>query len=100
MTTHARTALTVGVCGILAIGLTVSSCSRSGAGLPKVVVIGFDGMDPRLCERLMNEGRMPNLAKMRDAGGFRPLGTSIPPQSPVAWSNFITGSGPFVPRIF
>lgn len=84
---------------LLCIALSFSSCTPRG-GFPRVVVIGFDGMDPRLSERLMNEGRMPNFAKLRDAGGFRPLGTSIPPQSPVAWSNFITGAGPGVHGIF
>lgn len=63
-------------------------------------MIGFDGMDPRMCERLMGEGRLPNLRAMADLGGFRPLETSIPPQSPVAWSNFITGAGPGVHGIF
>ncbi len=35
---------------------------------------------------------MPNFKKLADSGGFTALGTSIPPQSPVAWSNFITGT--------
>jgi len=66
----------------------------------KVIVLGFDGMDPRLCTQLMDAGKMPNCAKLREGGGFKPLGTSIPPQSPVAWSNFITGAGPGVHGIF
>jgi predicted AlkP superfamily phosphohydrolase/phosphomutase len=60
----------------------------------KVIVIGIDGMDPRLTESMMNEGKLPHLSKLRASGGFTPLGTSIPPQSPVAWANFINGSGP------
>jgi predicted AlkP superfamily phosphohydrolase/phosphomutase len=60
----------------------------------KVIIIGVDGMDPRLCERMMSEGRLPNLAKIKAGGGFSPLGTSTPPQSPVAWANFINGAGP------
>jgi predicted AlkP superfamily phosphohydrolase/phosphomutase len=60
----------------------------------KVIVIGIDGMDPGLCELLMTEGRLPNLKRLRDGGGFSSLGTSIPPQSPVAWANFINGDGP------
>jgi predicted AlkP superfamily phosphohydrolase/phosphomutase len=66
----------------------------------KVIVIGIDGMDPRLCERMMAAGRLPNLAKLRAAGGFSDLGTSIPPQSPVAWANFINGAGPGSHGIF
>jgi predicted AlkP superfamily phosphohydrolase/phosphomutase len=66
----------------------------------KVVVIGIDGMDPRLCEAMMKAGQLPHLARLRDAGGFSPLGTSIPPQSPVAWANFINGVGPGSHGIF
>jgi predicted AlkP superfamily phosphohydrolase/phosphomutase len=66
----------------------------------KVIVIGIDGMDPRLCASMMDEGDLPHLAKLRAAGGFSPLGTSIPPQSPVAWANFINGAGPGSHGIF
>lgn len=66
----------------------------------KVIVIGIDGMDPRLCGSMIQEGLLPNLAKMSSTGGFSSLGTSIPPQSPVAWANFINGSGPGSHGIF
>ncbi len=65
----------------------------SGPG-PKVICLGLDGMDPQLLRRFLDEGLMPNFARAIAAGGFRSCGTSIPPQSPVAWSNFITGTGP------
>jgi predicted AlkP superfamily phosphohydrolase/phosphomutase len=57
----------------------------------KVIVLGFDGLDYELVRDLMDDGRLPNFARMIQRGTFGPLGTSIPPQSPVAWSNFITG---------
>lgn len=60
----------------------------------RAVILGFDGMDPDLAERFMNEGRLPNLAKLRDQGTFRKLGTTFPPISPVAWSTFLTGVNP------
>lgn len=66
----------------------------------KVIVVGVDGMDPRLCETMMSEGLLPNLSRLRDRGGFSDLGTSIPPQSPVAWANFINGAGPGSHGIF
>ena len=66
----------------------------------KVIIIGIDGMDPGLCEAMMAAGQLPQLAKLRAAGGFSPLGTSIPPQSPVAWANFINGAGPGSHGIF
>ncbi len=66
----------------------------------KVIIIGLDGMDPRLSERLMAQGGMPNFARLKQAGGYRVLGTSVPPQSPVAWANFINGAGPGSHGIF
>lgn len=51
-------------------------------------------MDPELLRRFMREGKMPNFAKLEALGNFRTLTTSVPPQSPVAWSNLITGMNP------
>ncbi len=51
-------------------------------------------MDPRLTQRLMDEGKLPNFRRLAEGGGFSPLTSSTPPQSPVAWSNFITGQNP------
>jgi len=68
--------------------------SRATAVNKKVVVVGFDGMGPALLSQYMAQGRMPNFSKLARLGDYQPLGTSIPPQSPVAWSNFITGMNP------
>jgi predicted AlkP superfamily phosphohydrolase/phosphomutase len=57
----------------------------------RLMILGIDGMDPQLLHRFMREGKMPNFAKLEAQGDFRLLTTSIPPQSPVAWSNLITG---------
>ncbi len=73
---------------------------KSYGGKKRVIVIGIDGMDPLLSERLMKAGKLPNFDKLRKLGGFQPLGTSIPPQTPVAWSNFINGAGPGSHGIF
>jgi predicted AlkP superfamily phosphohydrolase/phosphomutase len=60
----------------------------------RAVILGFDGMDPDLAERFMNEGRLPNLAKLREKGTFSKLRTTFPAISPVAWSTFMTGVNP------
>jgi predicted AlkP superfamily phosphohydrolase/phosphomutase len=84
-------------------GLKINS---SNAGMhrlsrgKKVIVIGIDGMDPRLSEKMMAEGILPNFAQLRNLQGYKRLGTSIPPQSPVAWANFINGAGPGSHGIF
>src|SRR5687768_11534941 len=91
----------VGVAGLAAGGYWLGSRRRAGRSIgKKVIVIGIDGMDPVLAESMMQEGLLPNLAKLRATGGFSKLGTSIPPQSPVAWANFINGSGPGSHGIF
>ncbi len=61
----------------------------------KMIVLGLDGLDPVLTRRWIDEGRLPAFRRLLEQGGdFRPLGTSLPPQTPVAWSNFITGMDP------
>ncbi len=59
---------------------------------PRVIVLGVDGMDPGFVERHWAD--LPNLDRLRHQGGFSPLATTTPPQSPVAWSTFITGLDP------
>jgi len=87
----------------LAAGLNAGSAyAGKGKGRTgkKVIIIGLDGMDPILSQRMMRAGRLPAFASLAEAGGFRTLGTSIPPQSPVAWANFINGAGPGSHGIF
>ena len=66
----------------------------------KVIVLGFDGMDYELTQRLMDEGRMPAFASLAAKGLYSRLDTAMPPQSPVAWSDFITGADSGVHGIF
>ena len=51
-------------------------------------------MDPEILTRMVAQEKMPHFKKLMATGDFKPLQTSIPPQSPVAWSNFITGLNP------
>ena len=63
-------------------------------------MIGMDGMDPVLLQRYMDEGKLPNFKKLSNQGGFKSLATSMPPQSPVAWSNVISGCDPGTHQIY
>ena len=60
----------------------------------KVIVLGIDGMDPKLLQTFVDEGRMPNFKALMREGDFRPLQTTMPAQSAVAWSTFMTGMDP------
>lgn len=61
---------------------------------PGVFIMGVDGMDPVILSRLIDAGKMPNFQGLAREGSYQSLATSDPPQSPVAWSNFVTGMNP------
>ena len=66
----------------------------------RVVVLGSDGMDPRVFEKLLADGRMPNMKAVLERGGYSRLATTTPAESPVAWSSFATGMNPGKHGIF
>ncbi len=89
------------------LGLTAGSLLAAGSGSDlvtkvlgkretskKILLLGLDGMDPHLLHVWMKEGELPHFQRLMNQGDFRRLRTSTPPQSPVAWSNFITGTDP------
>ncbi|MBI3413709.1 MAG: alkaline phosphatase family protein [Verrucomicrobia bacterium] len=77
---------------MLCCGLFVGADSMAAG--KKVMVLGIDGMDPKLLQTFVDQGRMPNFKALMAEGDFRPLQTTMPPQSPVAWSTFMTGMDP------
>ena len=85
---------------LLFLAASPSSLFAHGADKPKVVILGFDGADARLVTQWMNEGKLPNLARLRDDGSFSALQPTNPPQTPVSWSSFATGTNPGKTRIF
>ncbi len=58
----------------------------------RVIVIGFDGLDPGLARRYMRRGLLPNFSRLAEEGSFSPLDISIPSISPSSWSTFMTGA--------
>ena len=86
-----------GLITVVAVGVLLTACGRGSepaATDQRVIVIGIDGMDVKRVRSLMAAGKMPNFSRLAARGAFLPLATSKPPQSPVAWSNFITGMNP------
>jgi len=86
----------------LALALLSPVCSRTRTRpvTTQVVVLGFDGADPKLLSQWMKEGKLPNLARLAATGTFKPFGTTNPPESPVAWATFATGLNPGGTGIF
>jgi predicted AlkP superfamily phosphohydrolase/phosphomutase len=74
--------------------------SKSKPLIQRLIVVGFDGQDPRITERLMEEGRLPNFSRLAEQGGYRRLRSTFPSITPVAWSSFTTGTNPGKHNIF
>ncbi|MBK9062391.1 MAG: alkaline phosphatase family protein [Acidobacteria bacterium] len=72
----------------------------AAASAPRVVVLGFDGADHALVKKMIEEGKLPNLAALAKKGGFSQLLPTIPAQTPVSWSTFSTGLSPGRTMIF
>ncbi len=51
----------------------------------RVVILGFDGLSPTIIEPMIEAGELPNFARLQKLGGYSPLATTNPAQSPVAW---------------
>jgi predicted AlkP superfamily phosphohydrolase/phosphomutase len=86
-------ALALAVVVIAAFSLACSGTSTRGPSKysQKLVILGFDGMDPHLLKQWMDEGKLPNIAKLAKGGGMYPLQTTHSPESPTAWASFATG---------
>jgi predicted AlkP superfamily phosphohydrolase/phosphomutase len=84
----------------LAGAASLLDCSAGRPGKPlrragqRVFVIGFDGMDPTLARKWMDDGKLPNLKRLAETGTFSALASTQPSESPTAWSSFATGVNP------
>ncbi|HPO15393.1 MAG TPA: alkaline phosphatase family protein [Candidatus Hydrogenedentes bacterium] len=74
--------------------------SALGAPQGRVIILGFDGMDPGIVQGMIDKNELPSFAKLSKEGSFLPLASSNPPQSPTAWSNFATCRRPVHHGVF
>jgi predicted AlkP superfamily phosphohydrolase/phosphomutase len=83
-----------GTAAAAGLSLPTASCGGGSSTDKKVIVLGLDGLDPKIVRSMIDLGRMPNFKKLAEMGSFQPLATTMPALSPVAWSSFITGMTP------
>ncbi len=76
-----------------AVLVLVSGCQPSSKP-GKIMVLGFDGMDPPTVDLLMSEGKMPNFSKIRQNGAYGRLISTKPLLSPIIWTTVATGKPP------
>ncbi len=67
---------------------------------PRVVILGFDGVDAGIVEQMIAAGRLPHLTALKKRGGYSPLTPTVPAQTPVSWATFSTGLDPGGHEIF
>lgn len=60
----------------------------------RAIVLALDGADWQLLGPYMDEGRMPELARLVDEGLWGDLATLHPPLSPIIWTTMMTGASP------
>ncbi len=87
------TAILLAILGATALSLWYRSTPKSRYW-QKMVILGFDGMDPDLVEQLVRGGKLPNIKRLIDQGGLYSLGTTHSAESPTAWASFATGVNP------
>ena len=66
----------------------------------RTIIVGFDSFDPEIFEPLQRAGKMPNLSKFVEAGGYSRLEVCSPPQTEVSWTSIATGVDPGSHGIF
>jgi predicted AlkP superfamily phosphohydrolase/phosphomutase len=84
------------LCALAAAGpLACRRTAPVSGGVPqKLVVIGFDGLDPDLVRQYLAETKLPNFKALIERGGLADLETTHSPESPTAWASFATGVNP------
>lgn len=62
--------------------------------MPRLIILGFDAADPRLVDRWVTEGHLPNIARLKRDGAYARLRSTIQPLTPLAWTSMVTGMDP------
>jgi predicted AlkP superfamily phosphohydrolase/phosphomutase len=61
---------------------------------PRVILIGVDGADPEIVERMIGEGKLPTFARLKREGASGRLRSVEPLLSPIVWTSLATGRWP------
>jgi predicted AlkP superfamily phosphohydrolase/phosphomutase len=61
---------------------------------PRVLAVAWDAAEPRLVERWLEDGTLPNLALLRARGGYGRLASSADWLAGSVWPTFYTGRAP------
>src|SRR6266404_8298152 len=80
------------VTGVQTCALPISSREPTMSDTPPVILIGLDAAEIEVVDRLVADGRMPNLARLRQQGRWGRLQTEPPHCLSLVWSTFFCGT--------
>jgi predicted AlkP superfamily phosphohydrolase/phosphomutase len=84
-------------------GMVLSGCggeknpraaAQARSALGRVIVLGFDGLEPTMVKKWAAEGKLPNFGRLIKEGTFGDLVSVLPPASAPAWVSAVTGVNP------
>jgi len=87
---------TLALSALVAVAATVTPRASGAAAdsAPRVLLIGVDGADMRIVDRLIGEGKLPTFARLKREGAWGPLRSVEPLLSPLVWTSIATGRRP------
>src|SRR5208337_3671270 len=62
--------------------------------LNKLILLGIDGATWKILAPLISAGRLPNFRRLIADGSSRILQSTVPAESPPAWTSMFTGVNP------
>ncbi|MEW6744613.1 MAG: alkaline phosphatase family protein [Planctomycetota bacterium] len=91
-----RSSLRWGLSALIVLGLLIAGVmllARRESG-PKVLLVGIDGAEWDVINPLIEQGRLPNLARLKREGIYGTLRSFEPILSPIIWTSIATGKTP------
>lgn len=70
--------------------LALFACSDAPAG-GKVVVLGLDGLEYTMLDRMIGAGELPNIARLQAEGVRGEMTVTTPIMSPILWTSMASG---------
>ena len=78
----------------LFLGCRARESQSPRAVLPRILLIGIDGADMGIIDRLIAEGKLPTFSRLKREGAAGPLLSIEPLLSPIVWTSIATGRRP------
>ncbi|HET9794909.1 MAG TPA: alkaline phosphatase family protein, partial [Thermoanaerobaculia bacterium] len=83
-----------GAVGVLLLAAALPACRGHRPEEPSVLLIGVDGADMGIADRLIAQGKLPSFSRLKREGASGRLRSIEPLLSPIVWTTIATGREP------